>query len=59
MKVIKFFSMALLAIVMSVGFIACSSDDDNDEGGNNASLVGKWKSAYLSLPHHLYCPELS
>lgn len=52
MRIIKFLSMALFAIVMSVGFIACSSDDGNDEGGNNASLVGKWKSAYLSLPHH-------
>ena len=47
MRIIKFLSMALFAIVMSVGFIACSSDDDNDEGGNNASLVGKWKSEWI------------
>ena len=47
MKVLKFLSMALLAIVMSVGFIACSSDDDNDGGSNNTSLVGKWKSAWI------------
>lgn len=52
MKIIKFFCMALFAIVMSVGFIACSSDDDNEVGGNNASFVGKWKSAYLKLPYH-------
>ena len=44
--------MALFAIVMSVGFIACSSDDDNEVGGNNASFIGKWKSAYLKLPYH-------
>lgn len=37
---------------MSVGFIACSSDDDNEVGGNNASFIGKWKSAYLKLPYH-------
>ena len=47
MKIFKFISMALLAIVMSVGFIACSSDDDNEEGGNNTSLVGKWKSEWI------------
>lgn len=47
MKVLKFLGMALLAIVMSVGFIACSSDDDNDGGSNNTSLVGKWKSAWI------------
>lgn len=52
MKIIKFFCMALFAIVMSVGFIACSSDDDNEVGGNNASFIGKWKSAYLKLPYH-------
>lgn len=52
MKIIKFFCMALFAIVMSVGFIACSSDDDNEVGGINASFVGKWKSAYLKLPYH-------
>ena len=52
MKIIKFFCMALFAIVMSLGFIACSSDDDNEVGGNNASFIGKWKSAYLKLPYH-------
>lgn len=44
MKVLKFLGLALLAIIMSVGFIACSSDNDNDGGSNNTSLVGKWKS---------------
>lgn len=29
---------------MSVGFIACSSDNDNEETGNNTSLIGKWKA---------------
>lgn len=47
MKTFKLFGMALLAIIMSVGFIACSSDDDNEETGGNTSLVGKWKSEWL------------
>lgn len=47
MKIFKLLGMAILAIVMSVGFIACSSDDDNEDGGNNTSLVGKWKSEWI------------
>lgn len=47
MKVFKFLSMALFAIIMSVGFIAWSSDNDNDENGNSTFLVGKWKSAWI------------
>ncbi len=40
MKTLKLIGMALLAIVMSVSFIACSSDDDD----NNDSLAGTtWK----------------
>lgn len=48
MKIFKLLGMAILAIVMSVGFIACSSDDDNyqEETGNNISktIIGQWKS---------------
>lgn len=47
MKIFKLLGMAILAIVMSVGFIACSSNDDNEDGGNNTSLVGKWKSEWI------------
>ncbi|GFI00492.1 hypothetical protein IMSAGC004_02900 [Bacteroidaceae bacterium] len=34
--------MALIAVVMCVNFAACS-DDDEDESGNAASLIGTWK----------------
>ncbi len=47
MKIFKLLGMALLVIIVSVGFIACSSDDDNEETGNNTSLVGKWKTEWL------------
>lgn len=34
--------MALIAVIMCVNFAACS-DDDEDESGNAASLIGTWK----------------
>lgn len=53
MKVLKFFGIALLAIIMSVGFIACSSDDDNDGDGKITHiLVGKWKVEYIYPKYH-------
>ena len=43
MKTLRLIGMALLAIVMSVSFIACSSDD-NDDKEASTSLVGTtWK----------------
>ena len=43
MKTFRLIGMALLAIVMSVGFIACSNDDDDDKE-TSTSLVGTtWK----------------
>lgn len=33
--------MAIIAVIMSVNFVACSSDD-NDENENNSPLVGTW-----------------
>lgn len=51
MKVLKFLSMALFAIIMSVGFFACSGDNDIDENGNSTSpdfvtpkMLGKGKT---------------
>lgn len=53
MKVFKIFSMALFAIIMSVGFIACSSDDDNEESGKITKIVvGKWKVEYIYPKYH-------
>lgn len=36
-KTFKWMTMALVAIVMSVGFAACSSDDDNNNGGGSGN----------------------
>ncbi len=44
MKTFKLIGMALLAIVMSVSFIACSSDDDDNQETTSISLAGTtWK----------------
>ena len=40
MKNLKMIVMALMAILMSVSFVACDSDDDNNV--SNANLTGKW-----------------
>lgn len=38
MKTLRFIGMALIAIIMSVNFVACSDDDDE----NNNPLIGTW-----------------
>lgn len=44
MKQFRLLGMALLALIMSVGFVACSSsDDDNNGGGNNKGLHNNGK----------------
>jgi hypothetical protein len=46
MKTIRLFGVALLTVLLSVGFSSCSkSDDDNGDGGGggtSASIEGKW-----------------
>lgn len=41
MKTLRFIGMAIIAVIMSVNFVACSSDD-NDKNENNSPLVGTW-----------------
>ena len=41
MKTLRFIGMAIIAVVISVNFVACSSDDD-DENESNSPLVGTW-----------------
>lgn len=42
MKKVAFFSfITLLAMAFSMSLVACGSDDD-EEGGGNPALVGKW-----------------
>lgn len=41
MKTLRFIGMAIVAIIMSVNFAACSDDDEEGNNGNNP-LVGTW-----------------
>lgn len=43
MKTFRFIGMAIVAIIMSVNFAACS-DDDDDNSSNNP-LIGTWQEA--------------
>ncbi|MBC5606890.1 DUF5640 domain-containing protein [Bacteroides difficilis] len=38
MKTLRFIGMAIVAIIMSVNFVACSDDDDDNP------IVGTWRS---------------
>ena len=43
MKTFKLIGVALLTVLMCVGFSSCSkSDDDNGGGGSSASIEGTW-----------------
>lgn len=39
MKTLRFIGMAIIAVIMSVNFAACSSDDENK---SDSPLVGTW-----------------
>lgn len=41
MKQFRLLGMALLALIMSVGFVACSSSDDDDNNGGGSITSGK------------------
>ena len=42
MKTLRFIGVALLTVLMSVGFSACGGDDDVDNGSSSASIEGTW-----------------
>ena len=42
MKTIRLFGVALLTVLLSVGFSSCSKSDDDNGGGTSASIEGKW-----------------
>ncbi len=42
MKTIRFIGIALLTVLMSVGFTACSSDSNNEEESPYNPFVGTW-----------------
>lgn len=43
MKQIRLIGMALVAVLMSFCFTACSSDDDDNDISNGTNIVGSWK----------------
>lgn len=43
MKTFKYFSMMLAMLVCSIGFVSCSSDDDDDTNASTSnSIYGTW-----------------
>jgi len=46
MKTFRFFGMALLAVLISVNFAACSSDDDPTEEKDETGITGTWKGKF-------------
>lgn len=46
MKALRFFGMVLITVLLSVGFAACSSDDDDDIG-NVSTLYGTWETTHF------------
>ena len=41
MKTLRFIGMAIIAIIMSVNFTACSDDDEDEKQSN--TIIGTWK----------------
>lgn len=48
MKALKLFGVALLAMMVCIGFAACSSDDDNESGSGLAGT--SWKILSVTGP---------
>lgn len=55
MKTLRFIGMAIIAVIMSVNFVACSSDDD-DENESNSPLVGTWMMTKSISNGHTFIP---
>ncbi|WP_270611873.1 hypothetical protein [Bacteroides intestinalis] len=41
MKTLRFIGMAIVAVIMSVNFTACSDDDEDDKQSN--TIIGTWE----------------
>lgn len=41
MKTLRFIGMAIIAVIMSVNFMACSDDDEEDKQSN--TVIGTWQ----------------
>jgi hypothetical protein len=55
MKTLRFIGVALLTVLMSVGFSACGGDDDDvDNGSSSASIEGEWRLKTFKTYHYYY-----
>ena len=46
MKTLRFIGMAIVAIIMSVNFVACSDDDEEDNRPLAEKIIGHWVLTY-------------
>ena len=46
MKTLRFIGMAIIAVIMSVNFMACSDDDDEDTTPTPKNITGQWTLVY-------------
>jgi uncharacterized lipoprotein YehR (DUF1307 family) len=47
MKTLRFIGMAVIAVIMSVNFMACSDDDDEEDNRpDSEKIVGQWVLTY-------------
>ena len=42
MKAMKYLSMLLMMVALSVCMVGCGSDDDDEPSGPTASIIGNW-----------------
>lgn len=42
MKAMKYLSMLLMMVALSVCMVGCGSDDDDELSGTTASIIGNW-----------------
>ena len=43
MKTFRFIGLAIIAIILSIGYVSCGDDNDDDDVTNAFSIVGSWE----------------
>ena len=46
MRTLRFIGMAIVAVIMSVNFAACSDDDEEESTPTTENIVGQWVLTY-------------
>ena len=55
MKTIRFLRVALLIVLLCVGFSSCSKSDDDNGASLSNPLVGTWRAEYDERGELRYC----